>query len=214
VEALAEGDIRHRAVFVLSAALADRLDADTKHRLSNTPWITVSYLSAEETAPCISGSAIATGRARWALAGTYATRYTARHVFFFVLDTALIGAISARRKDPISSYSGILFRPRLHLYATDTGRHLKERIKAFRQLPYYALALAGRRLLAMWTLDPFFPAYAKRWFLGGAKVQFLSEEAIARESIDPVYRPADGRVRFLLYGVLKARKGILSVLDA
>lgn len=214
VEALAEGEIRHWAIFVISAALADRLDPETQNRLSNTPWIRATYLSPEETAPCITGGAIAMGRARWALAGAYANRYTARHVFFFLLDTVLIGAISRRPDDPIRSYSGILFRPRLHLPAMDTGRSLKQRIKTLRQLPYYALALAERRLSVMWTLDPFFPAYAKRWFPGGKKVQFLSEEAIAREPATAISRPREDRVRFLLYGVLKARKGILSVLDA
>lgn len=211
------------AIFALSAKLVDRLDARTRTLLDTTPGLSLDRLDATDVQPCLEGGAIATGRARWHLAGTLARRHGAGHVFFFLLDTVLIGAIGAGRHDSITRYSGILFRPRLHLSPVGRARGVVERIKALRQYPYYALALSSRRLHLMWTLDPFFPAYAARWLPGARKVAFLSEETLFDAPFDmssdtipdaPAHPAEDGRVVFLLYGVLKRRKGILNVLEA
>jgi glycosyltransferase involved in cell wall biosynthesis len=206
----------YRSVFVLSEQLVTRLDAQTRRLLDATPGLSLDFLDPEAVGPCISGSAMQMGRARWKLSGQHAQRHGAEHVFFFLLDTVLIGAIIARRDDPIASYSGILFRPRLHLKPIDGARSVRERFKAFRQYPYYALALGSRRLHAMWTLDPLFPDFARRWLPEAHKVSFISEEAISDTPMaaTATQRPKNARVVFLLYGVLKRRKGILNVLEA
>ena len=74
-------------------------------------------------------------------------------------------------------------------------------------------------MTTVWTLDPFFPDFAAKRLPRGEKVKFLSEQNIFEladqdilNSIPP--RRANAKVRFLMFGLLKERKGVLVLLAA
>ena len=138
--------------------------------------------------------------------------------FFLCLDLLslpLAGGLGAHGK-PLA---GILFRPSVHYAAFGDYRPgLGERLRDARKDLLYRLMLRNPAVATILSLDPFFPAHAADHYRQGRKVQALP---------DPAHPPADpagtivapdvvppGRVAFLLFGYLAARKGPLAVLDA
>jgi len=160
------------------------------------------------------------GFARWWFMRRYLARTGAQAGQFLSLDLLSLplalglGAGSGRR------IGGILFRPSVH-YRLLGAYHpcRREWLRDLRKAALYRLMLLNRALGVVLTLDPFFPRHAARFYHAGAKVQAIpdpvypaapvadSDRALA-ESVPP------GRVAFLLFGHLTARKGTLILLEA
>ena len=118
--------------------------------------------------------------------------------------------------------AGILFRPSVH-YAQFAGTRLtwKEKLRDVRKRVLYAGMLRNPRLSRVFSLDPYFPGYARSRFSEGDKVQHLPDPVVAPDALtsgdwDRTLEPRwpERRVRFLLFGALTERKGVFQLLDA
>jgi glycosyltransferase involved in cell wall biosynthesis len=114
--------------------------------------------------------------------------------------------------------SGILFRPSVHYAALGAYRPSPpERLRDLRKAVLYRLMLRNGSVRAVLSLDPYFPSYARDRYRLGRKVvavpdpAFPASGAAAAEAGQAA--PAD-RIRFVLFGYLTERKGLLVLLDA
>jgi colanic acid biosynthesis glycosyl transferase WcaI len=179
--------------------------------------IEIAALTPREQKLCLNRSLIVSAFARWWTMRRYLKRYGARRGHFLALDhlsLPLALGLGANGK----LLDGILFRPSVHYqqigpYAPDW----RERVRDLRKSVLYRLMLLNRSVESVMTLDPFFARYALTAYRGGAKVRavpdpvqqlpvgFPSGTAMAGER---------GRIRFLLFGYLAERKGVLALLAA
>jgi glycosyltransferase involved in cell wall biosynthesis len=175
-------------------------------------------LSRREHRLCTARSLSLAAFARWWTMRRHLRASGAAHGFFLAIDLLslplALGLGAAGR-----SLSGILFRPSVHygeIGPYDPSRG--ERLRDWRKKLLYRRMLRNPAVKRVLSLDPFFPAYARRHYACGDKVVALP---------DPAHPPADsgevpsgeefvpaGRVGFLLFGYLALRKGPMAVLDA
>ncbi len=177
--------------------------------------IQVAALEPREQALCLHSSLIVSGFARWWIMRRYLARYGARRGHFLALDhlsLPLALGLGARGR----MLDGVLFRPSVHYrqispYAPDW----RERMRDLRKSVLYRLMLLNRSVESVLTLDPFFARYALAAYKSGAKVQPLPDPVHWEERpSDPSLPREAGRVRFLMFGYLAERKGILALLTA
>jgi glycosyltransferase involved in cell wall biosynthesis len=201
-------------VLCMPSAVLDRLSQEVVRGFGPSSQVRFHALTDEQIASCNSPNSLARGVRKWRLGRELARWYGASHVFYFVLDVVLAGALlDASCFRPPQSFSGILFRPRLHLEGQPAG--FSERLKRARQLPYYGASLALPHLTDVWTLDPFFVPYARKSLPGGQKVKFIGEaQILPKPGRKITATPRSSRTRFLMYGLLKERKGVLVLLQA
>jgi glycosyltransferase involved in cell wall biosynthesis len=116
--------------------------------------------------------------------------------------------------------SGILFRPSVHYAGLGCGAPGRgERLRDLRKDVLYRGMLANRRVSVVLTLDPYFPAFAADRYAAGHKVRALSDPllpplaATAEQRRLAALMP-DNRVKFVLFGFLAERKGVLVLLEA
>jgi glycosyltransferase involved in cell wall biosynthesis len=100
-------------------------------------------------------------------------------------------------------------------YSPSIGEYVRD----FRKVVLYRLMLLNPALKAVYSLDPFFPEFARRHYSNGAKVQPLRDPAHPNVSVlrgDHLIadRMPRDRINFLLFGYLSERKGTLALLDA
>jgi colanic acid biosynthesis glycosyl transferase WcaI len=195
----------------LHAELAALVPAEAGGRIE------VSALTPREQELCLHKSLVISAFARWWVMRRYLKRYGARRGHFLALDhlsLPLALGLGANGK----LLDGILFRPSVHYqqigpYAPDW----RERVRDLRKSVLYRMMLRNRSVDSVMTLDPFFARYAMTAYRGGAKVRAVP---------DPVQQlPVDfgggaqvvgerGRIRFLMFGYLAERKGVLALLAA
>lgn len=119
--------------------------------------------------------------------------------------------------------SGLLFAPSIHDLYQNNSSSLKEKIRDYRKKLFYALMLNNDALSFIYTLDAYFPYYARQNFSNGHKVYHLpdpsmfptdnihlndEECALARRVV------RDNKKMFLLFGYLERRKGIFEIVEA
>lgn len=200
---------------VVAPQLYEKLAALVPPQAAGT--VEIAALEPREQALCLHPSLTISGFARWWTMRKYLARYGARRGHFLALDhlslpLALGLGARGRRLD------GVLFRPSVHYrqispYAPDW----RERMRDLRKSVLYRLMLLNRSVESVLTLDPFFARYALAAYRSGAKVQPLPDPVHWQEGQAEADRiaPADaGRVRFLMFGYLAERKGILTLLTA
>jgi glycosyltransferase involved in cell wall biosynthesis len=173
----------------------------TEAKLCRHRWLTVSSL------------------ARWRTARRYAARTRAKAVHFLSIDLLAL-PLALRFPWGDRSVSGVLFRPSTHYrllgrYEPTTG----ERLRDVRKELLYRLMLSRSTLRRVLTIDPYFEAFAGRFYRQGAKVRSVADPAdsIRTVSIDSARLAAKfprARVLFLFFGHLTERKGTLVLLDA
>jgi glycosyltransferase involved in cell wall biosynthesis len=177
-------------------------------------------LTPREAALCVRRPLSLAAFTRWRLMQHYLRQTGAGHGFFLTIDLlAMPLALGLGFGGP--TVSGILFRPSVHYAALGPYRpSLGERLRDWRKDVFYRLMLRNRALARVLSLDPFFPAYARRRYPNGTKVEVLPDPAqqpIERTAPaacgEPEFVPR-GRIGFLLFGYLAERKGPLAVLDA
>jgi glycosyltransferase involved in cell wall biosynthesis len=116
--------------------------------------------------------------------------------------------------------SGILFRPSVHYAALGPYTPSRsERLRDWRKGVLYRRMLRNSALSQVFSLDPFFAAYARDHYVQGKKVVALPDPALP--AAEPMAATPGvqgfvpkGRVGFLLFGYLAERKGPLVLLDA
>lgn len=205
-------DFGFDVLLCLPPAILQRLPTELTQQFSASGRLRFHSLSDADVKACNSPNSIIRGIRKWKLGQSLAHKFGAHHVFYFVLDIILAGSIvqtlSLKSSVP---YSGILFRPRLHL-PSRSGKSI-DRLKTMRQYPYYAIALSLTRLSNIWTLDPFFAEYGQKYLPRGSAIKFIGEAKILPDiSATPMnYGP---KTRFLTFGLLKERKGTLVLLKA
>ncbi|MGE0152923.1 MAG: glycosyltransferase [Reyranellaceae bacterium] len=195
----------------LHAELAALVPEDAGDRIE------IAALSAQEQRFCLHKWLVVSGFARWWIMRRYLRRYGARRGHFLALDhlsLPLALGLGANGK----LLDGILFRPSVHYqqigpYSPDW----RERVRDLRKSVLYRLMLLNRSVESVLTLDPFFARYALSSYRGGAKVRTVPDPAqqppAAFEGA-PARAGENGRVRFLMFGYLAERKGILALLAA
>jgi glycosyltransferase involved in cell wall biosynthesis len=159
------------------------------------------------------------GFARWWIVRRYLRLTGANRVLFLALDhlTLPLG-LGLGLAD--SDISGILFRPSVHYPTFGTYRPgFKERLRDARKGALYRGMLNNRAVHTVFSLDPYFPAYAAARYRSGDKVVALGDPA------HPAPQPTtseqslastmpNGRRAFVLFGEITERKGILPLLAA
>lgn len=205
------------AAFRLSIAVP----ADLASRLA--PWqtaearFTLHRLSPVETRLCNHSTLSISGFARWWTMRRYLRLTGADHGLFLGIDHATlplaIGLQFGGRRA-----SGILFRPSVH-YAEFFGQRpsVKERLREIRKNILYPLMLRNPAIHSVYSLDPYFPAFAAKHYAAGYKVEGLVDPISRQDEMRPAVRVAKGaeeKIRFAMFGVLTERKGIVTLLDA
>ncbi len=175
-------------------------------------------LSPSEERLCATRNLTVSAFARWWIVRRHLRQTGAQTGFFLMLDLLSLplalgfGGRGAR-------LSGILFRPSVHYAEIGPYRpSLGERLRDARKALLYRLMLGNPAVDRVFSLDPFFPAYAQLHYRHGNKVVALPDPAhppvstpgthCMREFVPP------GRTGFLLFGYLTERKGPLAVLEA
>jgi glycosyltransferase involved in cell wall biosynthesis len=167
---------------------------------------------------CRHRSLSVSGIARWWVIRRYLRRTGAEAGHVLSLDLLTLPLAFGLGADG-RRLSGILFRPSVHYRAMSPHRpRLAERVREIRKAALYRLMLLNRALRVVLTLDPYFPAYARRYRNGG-KVRAVPDPVhpavnIAAEDALLAARLPQGRVCFLLFGYLDRRKGVLVLLEA
>jgi glycosyltransferase involved in cell wall biosynthesis len=149
-------------------------------------------------------------RARWRLGVAVARKVKAGALFFSVLDDVAMAAVTA----PPSglAVSGLLFRPSIHYPEFRRGWH--GRLRQAAKTIILKRVLERCDLKTLFSFDPYFVSFARTNLRAGHKVQFLPEP------FDPPAEAAEGagavgqRLRFLFYGAMQRRKGVIPLLEA
>ena len=212
-------DERQGAVvwFAVAPELFDELTAEA--RKIGGDRVRVISLSELDAKLCRSSWLTVSGFARWWIARRYGMRTQAESIHVLSLDhlslPLALGLGTAGR--PLT---GTLFRPSVHYRLLGDYRpSLREQFRDFRKDVLYRLMLLNPSLRAVHSLDPFFPGFARSYYLNGDKVRPLVDPAhpataVAQSERSLADRIPRDRTVFLLFGYLSERKGVLALLDA
>ena len=203
-----------RVTLAIPQALAHRLAAET----TGTGAFAIAPLSQSELRGCLSANLAFSAFARWWTMRRHLNRSGADEAIFLCIDSLTLPfALGLGLGGP--KVSGILFRPSVHYASFGRMRPtLGERIRDRRKRILYPLMLKNSTVREVHSLDPYFPAFAREWYLAGDKVRAL-HDPLADEFRTPnptVRSPRFPRSRtaFLLFGELTERKGVLPLLRA
>jgi glycosyltransferase involved in cell wall biosynthesis len=222
IEHLLERLVRLRQDLTVSVLVPPDLAAElagwSRHR--GPPDVRMLPLSTLEMKLCSSGRLAVSGLARWWTMRRRLRQTGADHGLFLGFDHLTLpfglglGAGGAE-------ISGILFRPSVH-YPAEPGREppLSERLRDLHKALLYPRMLRNPAVRTVWSLDPYFPAYALDRYDHGHKVRPAPDPAYpvrttarADENAFACLAPPD-RTLFLIFGVLSERKGMLALVDA
>lgn len=203
-----------RVTFAVARELAEKLAAlDDVKRPAR---VKIVALDEAERRACLNDMLVISGFARWWVMRRQLKRTGADHGLFLCLDhlslPLALGLRAAGR-----SLSGILFRPSTHYRAlTNIMPSRGERLRDLRKRVLYGLMLRNPALIRVLSLDPYFARM--RDCAGGHKdkIEALADPAfpMEQESEAPRDDAPQTRTRFLLFGALTERKGILALYDA
>jgi glycosyltransferase involved in cell wall biosynthesis len=181
--------------------------------------VRLQALSRRECELCTHANLAMSGLARWWVMRRHLQQTGADHGHFLGLDHLSLplacGLGVAGR-----TVSGILFRPSVHYHQFGNHRpSWRERLRDLRKRLLYRLMLRNPALSIVFSLDPYFADYAAAHYAHGSKVRSLADPAFPPDLVEaePVrarWSVPGGRVTFVLFGVLTARKGTLQLLEA
>jgi len=214
---LGEGKSSRRVTMLVARALARRLSHEAEKLAPGT--LEILALSERECRLCMSSGVMLGSFARWWIVRHYLAKTRADEAFFLCVDTlSLPFALGLGMGGKPAS--GVLFRPSVHYAAMNkTDPTSKEKIRDLRKDLLYPQMLRNPAVNVIHSLDPYFPAYAQERYVHGAKVVPLADPAseafeTSADRADLKPRGPAGRTRFLLFGELTERKGIIQVLQA
>jgi glycosyltransferase involved in cell wall biosynthesis len=172
-----------------------------------------------EVRRCVGSSPWHSGLARWRLAMDLARQAGAAHVHFLELDHLTL-PLALRRDAAGVTVSGVLFRPSTHYQELlASPPRWRERMRDWRKDLLYRLSFGNPALTGVLSLDPYFPAFARRHYPAGSKVTYLPDPAMpdrapaAAETMLADLVPWERKL-FACFGAMSQRKGILELCDA
>lgn len=211
------GDERCRVVLVVSPRLHAPLIAQIPAHANGR--IGVIGLRPREERLCMERRLITSAFARWWTMRRYLRQTRAKSGFFLSIDHLSLPLAMGLRVGG-AAIGGVLFRPSVHYrtigpYSPSRG----ERLRDLRKSLLYRLMLLNGAVKRVASLDPYFADFAGANYHCGRKVRAI---------VDPVFPAADvaardrelaerlprDRVRFVLFGSLQRRKGVLELLEA
>ncbi len=174
-------------------------------------------LKAEEVRAATRPSLILSGFARHRLMRRYLDRLDADAGHFLALDhlslCLALGLGFGRRK-----ISGVLFRPSVHYGTFGPYRpRLAEWLRDLRKDLLYRLMLFNPAIQSILSLDPYFPAYAHQRYAHAQKITALADPVHPTAFLDrhgATGSAIQRRRRFLLFGALTRRKGVMALFQA
>lgn len=204
------------------SSLATELSGWTRRR--GSARVRMLPLSPLETALCNSPRLAISGLARWWTMRARLRQTRADHGVFLCLDHLSL-PFGMGLKVGKADVSGVLFRPSVHYppdphHAPTPGERMRDLHKAV----LYPLMLRNPAIRAVWSLDPYFPAFAAKRYRHGHKVRPAPDPAYPFQKAAGTWQGGDdavparlvppGRTLFLIFGVLSERKGTLALVDA
>ncbi len=214
---LEDGKAARKVTMVVARALARRLTHEAERLAPGT--LEVVALTDRESRLCINGNLTVNAFARWWIVRRYLRRTGADEAFFLCIDTLSLPFALGLGMDGKPA-SGVLFRPSVHYAAMNkTDPSLTEKVRDLRKELLYPQMLRNPAVSTIHSLDPYFPGYARERYIHGAKVAALADpvsEAFETSAGQAELKPRGpaGRTRFLLFGELTERKGIIQTLQA
>lgn len=208
--------------FAVSRQLLERLRTEDRMDLRQLPGVTVYAIDTAAAQACFHGPLYRRSFARMRLIKQIVRTCPIRHVVSLYLDSLQFSIALGQRPGPGTTLSGILFRPSLHaIYSDSDAPPLSERIRDRRKRILYRLMLCNPALTRVFSLDPYFPAYAMSKFVSAEKVAGIADPAVTADvaegaEIGPdLLEALEGqKTTFALFGALAERKGVCQVLDA
>jgi glycosyltransferase involved in cell wall biosynthesis len=181
--------------------------------------IRVFGLRRREERLCMNRRLLTSGFARWWFMRRYLLQTKAKSGFFLSIDHLSLPLALGLRAGG-ATIGGVLFRPSVHYRTIGPYRPSHgERLRDLRKSLLYRLMLLNGAVASVASLDPYFANFAVANYRHGRKVHAIA---------DPVFPAADvaagdrrlterlprDRVRFILFGSLQRRKGVLELLKA
>ncbi len=208
--------------FAVSGQLLERLQIEDRMDLRQLPGVTVYTIDTAAAQTCFQGPLYRRSFARMRLIKQIVRTCPVRHVLSLYLDSLQLSIALGQRPGPGTTLSGILFRPSLHsIYSDSDAPPLNERIRDWRKRIMYRLMLRNPALTRVFSLDPYFPAYAVSEFASAEKVVGIADPAVTGDVADgaeigpDLLEALEGQTTtFALFGALSERKGVCQVLDA
>lgn len=200
---------------LISSPLAERgLDWESAKGKWPRSIVGVDLLSEDERRASITGGPWRQGGVRWRILTAAAQHLPDSRWLAMSLDVLQLPLALGRRLPGKSVISGILFRPSIH-YASPPGSP-SERLRKHGTGLMQRFMLLNPVLEAVFSVDPQFREFALRWS-NGAKIHYLPDPVPPQPRAGPpgfLNGRGDGRIRFLLFGALARRKGVLQLLSA
>jgi glycosyltransferase involved in cell wall biosynthesis len=216
VEMAASDDTRH-VWFIVAPQIHHALAAHVPPFAGRR--IRIVELQPREERLCLARRLTVRGFAQWWIMRRHLRRTNARSGFALSLDHLSL-PLAMGFGFGGATFSGVLFRPSVH-YRTigPYAPTLSERVRDLRKSILYRRMLANGALAKVLSLDPYFADFANARYSCGRKVGRVADPAFpAIEIGEPDRRLArrlpPERVRFVLFGSLQRRKGVLKLLEA
>ncbi len=205
-----KGRLGAEVMLLASRALLKRLPGDADPVANG--WDCVS-LSAAELDAWERGPLLRRAFAKEKIVKHHAGRWRATDALVLRVDHLQVPLALPRATRPYRTH-GILFQPSLH-YPALTGSPGSRALKLRNVRQRWTLGALLRRsdVGAVFSLDPFFSEWAGRHLPGGDRVWSLPDP-LPRSLPEAEAVPSGDRVRFLLYGALARRKGVVRLVRA
>jgi len=211
-----------RLSFLVHPGFTDRFPDIVELAAGSPAPVLFCPMSSRQHTACVQGNLIRRGFALWRYGLAEGLRRGADHVHFLAMDHLQLPLALGRSSPGAITLSGVLFRPSVHYAALwpESAPLRSERLRDRRKQITYRRMLRHPSLRVIFSLDPVFPYYAREHLPEGDRVTALPEPY----EISPADRSAspaawlsdlpDDRLRFVLFGALQARKGVIQLLEA
>jgi glycosyltransferase involved in cell wall biosynthesis len=200
-----------KVIFAISQRLLERLEPRWRQCVeAGDGRLVLRRLTGPELARANQpGPEVRRNFARWKLAMAIAREMRATHIHFPLADD-IMKAASVMPGTPYR-ISGIYFRPTTHFL--ENWRGVKGYLRQWGKRFFLKRFLARPDTIALLSFDSWFTDFARAGS-GGDKVYALPEPIDPASAVLLVPRQSGGRVRFLFFGALQARKGLPELLEA
>lgn len=197
--------------FAISELLANRLSGETLLLLKKHPnRLKMRILTSKEVAVSAGLTCrFLSSRNNWKLALNIAEESGSTQIHFPLLDDFLVGAMRMRKTS--FEITGIYFRPTMHFSEYWCGMigGVRQIVKEY----LFKKFLVRSDVSRIYCFDRYFVAFASQKYPNGWKVCTLAEPFDPPQAAESSVS-SKNRVRFLLFGALQARKGVLELLAA
>lgn len=217
-----ENKLDIKVTFVIHPGIIHRVETEDKIQLRTIEdKVYIVLLKDAEIASSSHNNLWIRALNRWYLMKKYLKKTSATQGHFLQLDLIQLPLALKLPFLPGKKISGLLFQPpMLDFYGGK--KNFKERIRNYRKKWFYARMLKNKHLSFVYSLNPLFPDYARKFFSNGKKVYHLPDPSmfpnnrvnLAAEDCSIIKNLKKTRKIFLLFGALTNRKGIFKIIEA